>query len=234
MDYIKAIGLAIIATALLFLFIHTDDNNQIMGLGQEQFASLAFSLTLLVTIGARLLIWDYRNELGKFAKQALIWCGIFAVIVVSYILWEDLGYMPGRIAGGLRPGYAAQNKEGETIITRNQHNDFLVIASINGKDISFIFDTGADSIVLQYETAASALGMTIPPEQFQLPVLTANGRTQSAAIMLDNVTVGSISLNHVDARVSQPGKLHQNLLGMSFLNRLSSYEVRGNKLILRP
>jgi len=33
--------------------------------------------------------------------------------------------------------------------------------------------------------------------------------------------------------VTKPGVLRENLLGMSFLERLASYEVRQNRLILR-
>jgi aspartyl protease family protein len=37
----------------------------------------------------------------------------------------------------------------------------------------------------------------------------------------------------VPALIAQPGQLRTNLLGMSFLNRLESWEVRGDKLIMR-
>ena len=37
----------------------------------------------------------------------------------------------------------------------------------------------------------------------------------------------------VPALIAQPGQLRTNLLGMSFLNRLESWEVRGDKLQLR-
>jgi aspartyl protease family protein len=33
--------------------------------------------------------------------------------------------------------------------------------------------------------------------------------------------------------VAQAGRLSENLLGMTFLERLSSYEVRGDQLTLR-
>ncbi|MGC1094084.1 MAG: TIGR02281 family clan AA aspartic protease, partial [Pseudolabrys sp.] len=36
----------------------------------------------------------------------------------------------------------------------------------------------------------------------------------------------------VPALVAQPGQLKNNLLGMSFLNRLQSWEVRGDRLRL--
>ena len=37
----------------------------------------------------------------------------------------------------------------------------------------------------------------------------------------------------VPALIAQPGQLRTNLLGMSFLNRLESWEVRGDKLMMR-
>ena len=35
------------------------------------------------------------------------------------------------------------------------------------------------------------------------------------------------------ALIAQPGQLKTSLLGMSFLNRLESWEVRGDKLMMR-
>ena len=37
----------------------------------------------------------------------------------------------------------------------------------------------------------------------------------------------------VAALIAQPGQLRQSLLGMSFLNRLEGWEVRGDRLVLR-
>jgi aspartyl protease family protein len=45
--------------------------------------------------------------------------------------------------------------------------------------------------------------------------------------------VGSITEKNVRALIARSGVLHANLLGMTFLERLGSYEVRGNRLILR-
>jgi aspartyl protease family protein len=52
-------------------------------------------------------------------------------------------------------------------------------------------------------------------------------------VTLDRIAVGSIREQRVRALVAKPGVLHENLLGMSFLDRLASYEVRQNRLILR-
>jgi len=37
----------------------------------------------------------------------------------------------------------------------------------------------------------------------------------------------------VSALIAQPGQLRTSLLGMSFLNRLKSSEVHGDRLVLR-
>jgi aspartyl protease family protein len=62
---------------------------------------------------------------------------------------------------------------------------------------------------------------------------TANGRTRAAPVTLDRLAIGNIVERSVPALIAQPGQLKTNLLGMSFLNRLESWEVRGDKLLLR-
>jgi aspartyl protease family protein len=52
-------------------------------------------------------------------------------------------------------------------------------------------------------------------------------------VRLRNLTLGSISLDNVEALVARPGSLKENLLGMSFLSRLRSYEFSGDFLTLR-
>jgi aspartyl protease family protein len=64
-------------------------------------------------------------------------------------------------------------------------------------------------------------------------VFTANGRNLAAPVTLDRLSVGPITERRVRALVARPGVLRENLLGMTFLERLPSYEVRGNRLILR-
>jgi aspartyl protease family protein len=68
---------------------------------------------------------------------------------------------------------------------------------------------------------------------YSVNVETANGRTRAAPVTLDRVTIGSITERSVAALIAQPGALRTNLLGMSFLNRLQSWEVRGDRLVMR-
>ena len=64
-----------------------------------------------------------------------------------------------------------------------------------------------------------------------MQVDTANGRTRAAPVTLDRLAVGGIVERAVPALIAQPGQLKTSLLGMSFLNRLESWEVRGDRLV---
>ena len=68
---------------------------------------------------------------------------------------------------------------------------------------------------------------------YSIAVETANGRTRAAPVTLDRIKVGGITERAVPALIAQPGQLRTSLLGMSFLNRLKSSEVRGDRLVLR-
>jgi len=52
-------------------------------------------------------------------------------------------------------------------------------------------------------------------------------------VTLDRVAIGGLVERSIEALVAQPGQLKVSLLGMSFLNRLQSWEVRGDRLLLR-
>jgi aspartyl protease family protein len=87
-------------------------------------------------------------------------------------------------------------------------------------------------VVLTQE-AAKAAGLPLEVLSYSVNVDTANGRTRAAPVTLDRLAVGEIVERGVPALIAQPGALRTNLLGMSFLNRLESWEARGDKLQLR-
>jgi len=95
-----------------------------------------------------------------------------------------------------------------------------------------VLDTGASSVVLTND-AARAAGLPIEMVKYTVMVETANGRTQAAPVTLDRLAVGNVVERSVPALIAQPGQLRRSLLGMSFLNRLQSWEVRGDKLVMR-
>ncbi|NJR41508.1 MAG: TIGR02281 family clan AA aspartic protease, partial [Akkermansiaceae bacterium] len=70
------------------------------------------------------------------------------------------------------------------------------------------------------------------PQDFTHGVSTANGRAKVAPVTLGRVAIGEITVRDVRAVVSEPGRLQTSLLGMSFLGRLSRFEMRSGTLHL--
>src|SRR4051794_25618585 len=121
---------------------------------------------------------------------------------------------------------------GEVVVARRADGSFPLAGQINDKTTRFVFDTGASAVVLTAESAAAS-GFQPEMLSFSVPVATANGRTLAAPVTLDRIAIGPIVEHRINALVARPGVLRENLLGMTFLDRLASYEVRGNRLILR-
>jgi aspartyl protease family protein len=94
-----------------------------------------------------------------------------------------------------------------------------------------LVDTGADSVVLSKETAAR-VGFALHPHDFTGRALTAAGITRYAPVILPSVRIGPISLTEVDGIVNE-GESSANLLGLTFLRRLSRIQQQEGRLILR-
>lgn len=92
-------------------------------------------------------------------------------------------------------------------------------------------DTGASDVSLTYRDAERA-GLEPWNLDFNKPYRTANGTAFGARVQIQSITVGDIRIHNVEGSVMKDG-LDISLLGMSYLDRLSSYEVRGNKMTLR-
>jgi len=117
-------------------------------------------------------------------------------------------------------------------ISRSQNGEFALRAKINGVVTPMVIDTGATSVVLTYETAKAA-GLPLDLAAYDVEVETAGGYVRAARVTLDRMAVGKLVELSVPALVVPRGKLKTNLLGMSFLNRLESWEVRADRLLLR-
>ncbi|MEH3117974.1 MAG: TIGR02281 family clan AA aspartic protease [Methylorubrum populi] len=225
------IGLAILGVGLVVL-VANHDGGAVMGLDQDRFAGLVSmsALLLLLTAGR----WRQALAMpGETVRSILIWLAIAAVLVLGYAYRDDVQRVGAGLVGALHPGTAVVGAGGEVTITRRSDGDFAVLAEVNGRaEQRFAFDTGASSVVLTAENA-ERLGLRPAESAFTQHVSTANGTALTAPIRLDSITIGPITERDVDAMVSRPGVLTTNLLGQSFLERLPSYEVRGDRLILR-
>ena len=117
-------------------------------------------------------------------------------------------------------------------IARRQGGEFALRAKINGVTAPMVIDTGATSVVLTHETA-NAIGLPLELLEYNVDVETAGGHTKAARLTLDRLGIGKLVERSVPALVVPRGQMKINLLGMSFLDRLESWEVRGERLVLR-
>ena len=127
--------------------------------------------------------------------------------------------------GAVRPARAVQ-------IDRGLGGEFALRAQINGVNAPMVIDTGATSVVLTWETAKAA-GLPLELLDYNVEVETAGGHTRAARLTLDRLAVGKLVERSVPALVVPRGQMKTNLLGMSFLDRLESWEVRADRLMLR-
>jgi clan AA aspartic protease (TIGR02281 family) len=116
-------------------------------------------------------------------------------------------------------------------IPRGQGGEFSLKAKINGVAAPMVIDTGATSVVLTWETA-KAIGLPIDMLEYSVDLETAGGHTKAARLTLDRLSVGKLTEKSVPALVVPRGHMKTNLLGMSFLDRLESWGVRSDKLML--
>jgi aspartyl protease family protein len=215
--------------AVLFALVVQQDGT-LASFSQYDFSSLTTKVVALVFVCV-LVLALFRQRFSHALESALIWVLIALLLAIGYTYRFELRDVAERVLAELIPGRAATR--GRTVeIARGPGGSFFVTVQINEARASMVLDTGASAVVLTQE-AAKAAGLPLEVLNYSVNVDTANGRARAAPVTLDRVSVGGIIERSVPALIAQPGQLRVNLLGMSFLNRLQSWEVRGDKLILR-
>jgi aspartyl protease family protein len=218
-----------LAVGLIVLLIR-HDSGTVGSLSTHDFASLVMKIAMLVVIGGAVLTL-FRDRFSDAVQNAMLWVVIALALVLGYTYRFDIRDVSDRVFAELVPGRAAVH--GHAVeFARSRSGDFAIAAEVNGNRVAMILDTGASTVVLTNE-AAKAAGLPINMMKYSVNVETANGRALTAAVTLDRVMVGNITEHAVSALIAQPGQLKTSLLGMSFLNRLAGWEVRGDKLMMR-
>lgn len=187
------------------------------------------ALTLILAAG---IIENFSRHWTHGVQALAVSAGILLALLVAYSSRHEFEVLLDRIIGDVSVGRTVVTDQGEVVAARKLDGTFVLTAKVNGRTSRFIFDTGASAVVIRAENAA-ALGFKPDELNYSVPVSTANGIALAAPIIIPSLAVGPITERNVHALVTPLGSLHANLLGMTFLERLASYEVRGNRLILR-
>lgn len=123
------------------------------------------------------------------------------------------------------------SRSGTVTLAADARGHFITTIRLNGKPVEGMIDTGATTIAIN-ESTARRLGYSANSLKFEHSVTTANGVTKVALVMLDRVELNGIRVDDVRAVVGRDEALSGTLIGMSFLKRLSSFQVKDGTLKL--
>lgn len=183
-------------------------------------------LLYLVLLGGAVVLWFFaqnRKSLGHITQQALVWGLIFVGVIAAVGLWGD-------IRQTVRPSQTVLADAGRIEVPRAPDGHYYLTAEVNGTPVEFVIDTGASQIVLSERDARRA-GIDTEGLVYIGRAITANGEVRTAPVRLDRLAIGPFADERVRAVVNE-GELDRSLLGMDYLQRFSSVEISGNRLVL--
>jgi aspartyl protease family protein len=177
------------------------------------------------------LIYARRMRFGEVARNIGVWAAIAGVAILGYSFRGEAAAAFQRVRGELIPAMAVPAGDHAMTIAAADDGGFYVMGQVNGATMRFAIDTGANGVVLSPADAARA-GIDVDGLKFGLPSETANGVGYVAPVTLDSLNVGQIRLTSVPAAVDK-APMSTSLLGMAFLKRLDSFQVKGDQLTLK-
>ena len=178
--------------------------------------------------------------------EVLGWIAVAVAGAFALVHYDDLKHISAELLGLSVPVESAAAHPGAPVpeqarpaaasggveLQAGPDGHFHAEVEINGRAVEVMVDTGASMVALSYEDAERA-GLYVRPADFTMRVNTANGIARAAPVTLDEISLGDITVRNVRAAVSEPGRLRGSLLGMSFLGRLSRFDMRAGVLVLQ-
>lgn len=195
---------------------------------------LAHTVLILAFVGSSFIL-HRRFKAHDVIRNATIWLAIGGLVFIGYSFRYEAQWLGNRLLGELVPSLGQNQGEAMRFpVSPDGHFvvEILVTTDTARIPVRFLVDTGASDVVL---SPADALRLGFDPEtlDFTKVYQTANGTVYGAPVRLPGMVTGSIRLENVRASVNG-ADMERSLLGMSFLERLSRYEVTSGSLILYP
>jgi len=142
----------------------------------------------------------------------------------------SIGGPPASGANAAAPTILRAGPAVRTLVYRTDARGHVALTAIvNGAPVRFLVDTGASRVTLTAEDARAA-GIDPGGLVFNQRSQTANGLAREAPVTLREIRIDRLSIDNVPAAVNE--NLTVSLLGMSFLKRLKSFEMREGTLTI--
>jgi len=225
-----AVLVAIIVAAGVYYIVVSPVSPEEVDLDQTGPRLVALSVLALVFMAS--LVFG-QPKVRDILQGVVFWGGLLAVLVVGYTFRSDLIQAGYRVLGSLAPGLAVNQPDGTILVVRGTAGHFHLEAQVDGAPVRFLLDTGASAVVLTFQDARQA-GFKEDELSFSVPVSTANGRTLVAPVRIRDIRIGDTRFENIRAFVARDGSLETSLFGMTALNRLKSWRIEGDRLIMTP
>ncbi|MBK8628933.1 MAG: TIGR02281 family clan AA aspartic protease [Sphingomonadales bacterium] len=125
----------------------------------------------------------------------------------------------------------AGNGFASATLVRAADGHFYADAMVNGAPVRFMVDTGATSVALT-KSDAQTIGLQFNDAEFTATGEGAGGAFKLKPITLDRVAVGAVEATGISAVIGDDS-LKQSLLGQSFLSRVGTVTIEGDRMELR-
>jgi aspartyl protease family protein len=192
------------------------------------------SALLLMLVGS---IGLGRTRYAAKFRYLGLWVLVAVGLVVVYAYRAPVLDLAAPVLRELRPSRVVElvNAEGERelVVRRASDGHFRVDADVNGVQVRFLVDTGASTTVLTLTDARRA-GIDPSKLTFDRAVQTANGLAFFARAWVTSFSIGPYHLASVPVGVMPAGALDTSLLGMTTINRFSSWHIDGDRMVLTP
>lgn len=228
MRFIPPVAVLAVAFSALIL---APPHSTLLGLDHQRFASAAIGAAILLWLILSYLRSARPSDVARLATAAVTWALLFIAVTGVYAYRFEASDIVERVTGEFFPSEPQVGRGGEVIVSRRMSGEFALAGRVNNARVTFLFDTGASAVVLTAADARRA-GVDTSRLVFDVPVSTANGAAMAAETRLDQIAVGPIVMRNVPAMVARRGALEESLLGMSFLERLKSYTVERDRLVM--
>ncbi|NTS76569.1 TIGR02281 family clan AA aspartic protease [Catenovulum sp. SM1970] len=166
-----------------------------------------------------------QDSTQKFAKW-MHYAAWLSALLLLYVFFDDS--LQKQVNPNMDPNARFENGVAQVELKRNRAGHYVTTGFINGKEVTFLLDTGATNVSIP-EKLAQRLNLEYGYEQ---RVNTANGQITVYSTNIPTLEIGTIKLRNISGNINPYMDGEGILLGMSALKRLELVQ-KGDYLTLR-
>jgi aspartyl protease family protein len=198
-------------------------------MGSDNTAQALYAIIVIVLVASS--FFARRIPLRQTFKMLLAWLAIFGVAIILFSFRQEAKFVWERVKSEISPSSIIDNN-GSVRIPKSEDGHFWADATLNGKPVRLLVDSGATITSLSLETARSA-NVDVSGSGFPVFIETANGTVKAQRATVASFNIGPIERKEFSITVSESFG-DTNVVGMNFLSTLDSWRVEGDELLLNP